>query len=148
MERTPMPDAYTEDTVELVARALFDAEYRSCEEPTWEALTKYDRDSYRKVVRIQLDVLAERGLLLPEGADSGIEYAVRFISSGGSHMAGAERQQHAHALASQYSRLPGCRAEVLRVRSWLVEEVEANYPSRSPIPPEPKEGAGGQPSPA
>jgi hypothetical protein len=53
----------SEDTVELVARALFDAEYRSCEEPTWEALTKYDRDSYRKVVRIQLDVLAERGLL-------------------------------------------------------------------------------------
>jgi hypothetical protein len=63
-----MSDAYSEDTVELVARALFDAEYRSCEEPTWEGLTKYDRDSYRKVVRIQLDTLAAAGLLLPEGA--------------------------------------------------------------------------------
>lgn len=114
-----MSNPYSEATVELVTDAIAKATLAPAIGGT------------RRHARLVLDALCSAGLLLPEGADAGIDYAVRFVSPDGNHMVSADRQQQAHALASSHSRRPGCRAEVLRVRSWLVEEIEASYPARS-----------------
>jgi hypothetical protein len=129
---------YSEATLELAVTAINE----------WHDQWHGEPDPNRMAAVAVLDALAAAGRLLPEGAETNVEYAVRFISQGGSHVLGAERQQQAHALASSHSRLPRCRGEVLRLTQYVVEEVEASYPGRSAVPPEPKEGAGGQPSPA
>lgn len=117
VERTPMPDAYSEDTRRLVADAI--TERRGI------AWTYAMQDA-----AAVLDVLAERGLLLPEGAAVEWSWVHRLDGTGCSHDVSSE--EHARSMV----RSGGGQARRRIVGPW------------SPIPPEPKEGAGGQSSPA
>lgn len=69
MTNPPTPP-YTEATVELLALALFEADRLPLADPPYEELAEFDRDSYRRVARLQLDALVKAGLLLPQGAET------------------------------------------------------------------------------
>jgi hypothetical protein len=100
-----MPDPsgrYSEDLVEMAARALFEAGRLTTDDETWQGITEDDRDSYREATRAQLDALAAAGLLLPEGAGTRIEWGVtwhaddpdgiRMWQGGMTHRAEAEQR--------------------------------------------------------
>jgi hypothetical protein len=74
-EDKPMPDPKPVAHIEeLLARALFDADrIPLIDVQGWNDITDDDRESYRRLARAQVAVLAERGLLLPDGAEQRTE---------------------------------------------------------------------------
>jgi hypothetical protein len=141
-----MPDAYLGDTVELLARELFEAGQVSTDEETWESITEDDRDSYRKVVRAQFDVLAERGLLLPEGAEQRTEWGVWWYGLVGNGIHLTREGFTSKHIAEDYAPSRIGDYGITRYEIWKREHRNWADGSSwsgpwSPIPPEPKEGS-------
>jgi hypothetical protein len=123
-----MPDAYLGDTVALVAQKLLDELYGLSGGEHNDYALSPDLDAARAV----LNALAERGLLLPEGAEQRTEHGVRWsedrIESWPEVSTYSSREQ-AEIYATAYPDLPG---EVIQ-RDVITTLWSA-------IPPEPKKG--------
>lgn len=65
---------YSEATVELVARAEFEADQTPEHLITWERALSFVRKAYLDRARVGLDKLAAAGLLLPEGVETRTEW--------------------------------------------------------------------------
>jgi hypothetical protein len=68
---------YSEATVELVARAEFEADQTPEHLITWERALSFVRKAYLDRARVGLDKLAAAGLLLPEGVETRTEWGIR-----------------------------------------------------------------------
>lgn len=84
---------YSEATVDLLARVEFDADQQPEALFTWEQALPFVRKAYRDRARAGLDALAAAGLLLPEGAETRTEWAIRNGLSV-THCRSRERAEH------------------------------------------------------
>lgn len=127
---------YSAATVELVAQVVED-----------------ERGCFSEAVAERiLDALAAAGRLLPEGAETRTEWAVWWLGPGG----GIRLSQEHLTSQVEAEQVAATRAGDYGIVRWELRYREhRDFPDGScwsgpwsAVPPEPKEGAGGQPSPA
>jgi hypothetical protein len=142
-EEAAMPEPYAKENEEPLEQIADDAYTKSFD------LGASHGDAMDVAVKALIAALAERGRLLPDGAERRTEWGVRLVWDDGRPDDFFPSADHADAVGRfRFHRRQRAQGNWLVTPHIVRRTVITHAGPWSPIPPEPKEGAGGQPSPA